>query len=130
MRMEKRYLDMIRRIKDPAGADRDWSVYVVRCSDDTLYTGIAKDVDARLSCHNSGKGAAYTRPRRPVRLIYREGIFTRSEALVREAGIKTLSRPQKERLVAGGVNKRKNYRLREESVRAIRTKLGARRRRA
>ena len=105
--MEKKYLDMIRHIKDPEGADRDWSVYVVRCSDDTLYTGITKNVVARLSRHNSGKGAAYTRPRRPVQLLYREGRFTRSEALVREALIKTFSRTQKEQLVTAGSRRRK-----------------------
>jgi predicted GIY-YIG superfamily endonuclease/SAM-dependent methyltransferase len=77
-----------------------WSVYVVRCSDDSLYTGVAKDAEARIAKHNSGKGAAYTRTRRPVRLMYREDGYSRSEALVREAAIKSLPR-EKKRALAG-----------------------------
>jgi predicted GIY-YIG superfamily endonuclease/2-polyprenyl-3-methyl-5-hydroxy-6-metoxy-1,4-benzoquinol methylase len=77
-----------------------WSVYVVRCSDDSLYTGVAKDAAARIAMHNSGKGAAYTRTRRPVELLYREDGYSRSEALVREAAIKSLSR-EKKRALAG-----------------------------
>lgn len=76
----------------------EWSVYIVRCADDSLYTGIAKDVKARLSKHNAGKGAAYTRSRRPVRLLYRQDGFTRSEALIREAAIKALPRALKQKL--------------------------------
>lgn len=75
-----------------------WSVYMVRCGDDSLYTGIAKDVTARLKKHNAGRGAAYTRSRRPVTLVYRRDGFTRSEALAREAQIKSLPRSEKLRL--------------------------------
>ena len=89
-------------IENAGPAPADWAVYIVRCADDSLYTGIAKDVEARLAKHNSGKGAAYTRTRRPVRLLYSEMGLTRSAALVREAGIKSLPRPHKERLAAGG----------------------------
>lgn len=80
-----------RTVKTP----KDWSVYVARCADGSLYTGVAKDVAARLAAHNSGRGAAYTRSRRPVRLAYREDGFTRSAALSREAGIKSLTRAEK-----------------------------------
>lgn len=80
---------------------REWSVYIVRCRDGSLYTGVAKDVDARVARHNSGKGAAYTRTRRPVELSYREEGFTRSGALVREAQIKRLPRERKQGLLAG-----------------------------
>ena len=66
---------------------KDWSVYIVRCVDDSLYTGVAKDVTARLERHNSGRGAAYTRSRRPVSLAYLEKGFSRSKALSREAAI-------------------------------------------
>ena len=79
---------------------KDWHVYVVRCADRSLYTGIAKDVQARISKHNAGKGAAYTRARRPVRLVYRESGYTRSGALSREARIKALRRLEKMRLIA------------------------------
>ena len=68
---------------------------MARCVDDSLYTGIAKDVKARLAAHNDGRGAAYTRARRPVKLVYREEGFTRSTALSREARIKALGRPDK-----------------------------------
>jgi len=74
---------------------REWSVYLVRCADASLYTGIAKDVKARVTVHNSGKGAAYTRSRRPVRLIYHKTGLTRSAALVEEARIKSLERAEK-----------------------------------
>jgi putative endonuclease len=74
---------------------KEWSVYIARCVDGSLYTGIAKDVRARLAAHNAGRGAAYTRSRRPVKLVYREEGFTRSTALSREASIKSLERPGK-----------------------------------
>jgi predicted GIY-YIG superfamily endonuclease len=74
---------------------KDWSVYLVRCADKSLYTGIAKDVAARVSAHNKGKGAAYTRSRKPVKLVYRRDRLTRSAALVEEARIKALERTEK-----------------------------------
>jgi putative endonuclease len=78
-----------------------YSVYIVECADGSLYCGIAIDVAARVSQHNSGKrGARYTMSRRPVRLVYREQSSTRSAALKREAAIKRLSRSDKKRLVA------------------------------
>lgn len=74
---------------------KDWSVYLVRCADKSLYTGIAKDVEARVNAHNQGKGAAYTRSRKPVRLVYRRNGMSRSAALVEEARIKSLERSEK-----------------------------------
>jgi len=75
-------------------------VYMVRCADETLYTGIAKDVDARVAEHNTGdKGAKYTKSRRPVVLLYVEQAPNRSEALKREYVIKTMSRNEKEALL-------------------------------
>lgn len=74
-------------------------VYILRCSDDTLYTGIATDVERRVKEHNeSPKGAKYTSGRRPVVLVHQEAFHTRSEALKREVGIKKLSRSEKESL--------------------------------
>ncbi len=81
---------------------REWSVYMVRCVDGSLYTGIAKDVPTRVAKHNKGQGAAYTRSHRPVKLFYQEDRFTRSNALIREAQIKRLPRPKKETLVQKG----------------------------
>lgn len=75
-------------------------VYILQCSDDTLYTGIAKDVNARLKEHNiSPKGAKYTRARRPVTLVYTQECKDRSDASKKEYAIKHLSRKQKLELI-------------------------------
>lgn len=78
-----------------------WWVYILRCADDTLYTGITADLERRLAAHNSGKGAKYTRGRGPVTLLYREAVADHSAALRREAAIKRLSRAEKLELIAG-----------------------------
>jgi len=80
----------------------DWYVYMVRCSDDSLYAGIATDIERRLAEHNGneGLGAKYTRGRRPVTLVYQESVLTRSAATKREFEIKRLNKQQKEALVA------------------------------
>jgi putative endonuclease len=102
--LKDKYLRMIRRMEEtaPTGAPdpREWSVYVLRCADGSLYTGIAKNVETRLACHSSGRGASYTRSRRPLALVYREVGFSRSEALIREARIKRLPKAAKEKLIA------------------------------
>ena len=74
--------------------------YILKCADNTLYTGYTTDLKARLKTHNQGRGAKYTRSRRPVTLVYYESFATKKEAMRREAAIKKLSRPQKERLIA------------------------------
>lgn len=74
--------------------------YILKCADNTLYTGWTTDLKARLRAHNQGKGAKYTRSRLPVTLVYQESFETRQEAMRREAAIKKLSRSQKERLIA------------------------------
>ncbi len=78
-----------------------WFVYVVRCRDGTLYTGISRDVDARVAKHNQGKGARYTRGRAPVALVHAERWSSQGAALRREAAIKALPR-QAKLLLAGG----------------------------
>lgn len=77
-----------------------YGVYILRCSDGTLYTGSAADVSHRFAVHQSGKGAKYTRSRLPVELVYREAAESRSAALRREAAIKKMSRKQKLELIA------------------------------
>lgn len=79
----------------------DWTVYMLRCADDSLYTGIAKDVTARLDTHNAGKGAKYTRARLPVRLVWSESAEDRSAATKREIALKKLDRQKKLALVKG-----------------------------
>jgi predicted GIY-YIG superfamily endonuclease len=76
-----------------------WFVYLLRCADGTLYTGIAKDVSRRCEQHAAGTASRYTRCRRPTRLVYQEAHASRSSALKREAAIKGLSRRQKESLI-------------------------------
>ena len=79
-----------------------WHVYIVRCRDGTLYTGIARALSRRIEEHNSGdSGARYTRSRRPVRLVYAEECPSRSAALKREHAIKRMTRSAKKRLIAG-----------------------------
>ncbi len=78
----------------------EWTVYILRCRDGSLYTGITTDPERRLAEHNSGRGAArYTRARRPVQMIYTEPAADRAAASRREAAIKRLSRAEKLRLV-------------------------------
>jgi len=74
-------------------------VYLLRCRDGSLYTGITNDLARRLAAHRAGKGSAYTRSRRPLRLVYRELARGRSAALRREAAIKRLTREEKLELI-------------------------------
>lgn len=76
-----------------------WYVYMLRCRDNTLYTGMTDDVPRRLQAHNAGTGAKYTRGRGPLTLVYQEPCATKSDALKREYAIKRLTRAQKEILI-------------------------------
>ncbi|MFH1722279.1 MAG: GIY-YIG nuclease family protein [Candidatus Altiarchaeota archaeon] len=78
---------------------RDWTVYILRCGDGSLYTGIAKDVQARVKQHSEGRGATYTRTRLPVKLLYQQERLTHSQALIREAQIKAMPRSKKEGII-------------------------------
>ncbi len=97
MDVETKYLRMIRGMK--RRGQKDWTVYILRCGDGSLYTGIAKDVGARVKQHNEGRGANYTRTRLPVKLLYQQEGLTRSKALIREAQIKAMPRSKKEEIV-------------------------------
>ena len=77
-----------------------WNVYIVKCADGSLYTGIALEVEERIKTHNSGKGAKYTRSRLPVRLVYREYVGDKGDALRRELDIKKLTPKAKHQLIA------------------------------
>ena len=83
----------------PKTKEATFFVYLLRCSDGSLYTGIAANVSARLSVHDKGKGAKYTRGRLPVSLVYQERLESKSLALKREIQVKKLSRRQKDALV-------------------------------
>ena len=76
-----------------------WHVYIVQCSDGSLYTGITTDVSRRIKEHNSGKGSRYTRIRMPVKILCKENYQSRSKALKREIQIKTFSKQEKFSLI-------------------------------
>ncbi len=79
-------------------ANKHWLVYILRCRDGSLYTGITNDLTKRLQAHREGKGSRYTRSRLPVKLVYLESAANRSAATKRELAIKRMKRAQKERL--------------------------------
>ena len=79
--------------------EKTWYLYILRCGDDTLYTGITTDVQRRLADHRAGKGAKYTRGRAPLELVYEESCGTHSDALRRELAVKAMKRLDKEKLL-------------------------------
>lgn len=80
-------------------ADKTWFLYIVRCADGSLYTGITNDVLRRYTQHNAGTASRYTRSRLPVELVYQESQSNRSVALKRELAVKAMSREKKESLI-------------------------------
>lgn len=81
-----------------------YSVYIVRCSDGTLYIGHTENPQARAKAHNDDRGASYTFKRRPVRLVYSEGFLSEADAIERERQLKGWSRTKKEALIAGDLD--------------------------
>lgn len=79
--------------------EKKWYLYILRCGDGTLYTGITTDVQARFAQHQAGKGAKYTRGRGPLEVVYTEEYEDHSAALKRELAVKALSREEKERMI-------------------------------
>ena len=77
-----------------------WHVYIIECSDGSLYTGITNDLDKRIAAHNDGRGAKYTKSRRPVLLRYSEPATDRKHASQREYAIKSLRKAEKMRLIS------------------------------
>ena len=84
--------------------EKDWVLYVLQCSDGSLYTGITNDVARRFKQHNAGTASRYTRSRRPVQLMFQEPQASRSAALKRELAVKAMSREQKETLICNGTD--------------------------
>lgn len=93
--------------------EKPWHVYLVRCSDGSIYTGITDNVEARLKKHNSGRGARYTAQRRPVILLHSETLESQGSAMKREAQIKRWSKRQKEDLASGVQHKRRTMKSSE-----------------
>lgn len=79
--------------------------YIVKCADGTLYCGWTNHLKERVAAHNAGKGARYTRSRRPVELVYYEEFSSKKEAMRREAAIKKMGRAAKLKLIAGQAQK-------------------------
>jgi putative endonuclease len=84
---------------DASGSAKAWSVYMLRCGDGSLYTGIARDVAHRFEAHSRGRGARYTRGRGPLLLVYVEPADGHGDALRREASIRRLSRAEKDAMI-------------------------------
>lgn len=79
--------------------------YILECKDGSLYTGWTNDLDKRIKAHNDGKGAKYTKTRRPVKLVYFEEFETKEDAMSREYAIKRLKRAEKLLLIASSTKK-------------------------
>jgi putative endonuclease len=100
-----------------------WQVYILRCGDGSLYTGIARDVAARLAQHEAGRGARYTRGRGPLVLVHVEPAASHGDALRREAAIRRLGRAGKEALAAASAPKKRAGPSKKMSARAASRRL-------
>ena len=85
--------------------EANWYLYILRCKDGTLYTGVTTDVEKRMEAHRMGKGAKYTRGRGPLTLVYQEVCSSHSEALKRECAVKSLTREQKQCMIQNYLDK-------------------------
>ena len=90
---------------EDAAEDKSCYMYIVRCRDDSLYTGWTNHLAERVAAHNAGKGARYTKSRRPVELVYYEAFGTKEEAMSREFHVKMLTRAEKLKLISKGIPK-------------------------
>lgn len=118
--MKPRYRQMLRKMEvrereaAPVPAEAvaaAWSLYILKCGDGSFYTGVTNDLERRFRAHQDGKASRFTRTRRPVELVYTEECGSRSQALTRECAVKSLTRPKKEALVAGGPSRSRSTRL-------------------
>ena len=83
-----------------------WYMYMVKCQDDSFYVGMTENIKERIARHNHGKGSAYTRLRRPVRLVYFEQYQNKTEVVQREREVKKFSKVNKEQLIKYGLGQR------------------------
>lgn len=103
--MNQRYKQMLNgmREKEKArprkGRKEKWFLYILKCADSSLYTGITKDLERRFKSHSEGRAARYTRTRRPLEMVYEETCRSRTEALTRECAVKALSKAKKLALI-------------------------------
>ena len=99
-RTREKWLEKIRAHLEKAGSTRPWFVYILRCIDGTLYTGITTDLDRRVAAHNDGTGAKYTRGRGPVEIVWSKKTVDGTTARKLEVSLKRLSRDEKERIIS------------------------------
>lgn len=102
--MNAKYRRMIGRMREKEAqygkrGREKWHLYILRCNDGSLYTGVTKDIERRLARHNAGMASRFTRVRRPVKLVYSESLRGHGKALVRECAVKALPRGRKEALI-------------------------------
>lgn len=102
--MNDRYKRMLERMRAkearaPKKRREKWYLYILKCADRSLYTGITKDLERRFKMHAQGRAARYTRTRRPLEMVYREACRSRTEALTRESAVKRLPKPKKLALI-------------------------------
>ena len=108
----RRMLDGMQSKEDRAPKKRreKWFLYILKCADQSLYTGITKDPERRFKMHAEGRAARYTRTRRPLEMVYQEACRSRVEALTRECAVKRLPKPRKLALIEGKPPKRPDNR--------------------
>ena len=102
--MKERYKRMLAGMRDKEGKapkrpKEKWFLYILKCTDESLYTGITKDLERRFRMHLEGRAARYTRTRRPLAMVYQETFRSRAEALIRECAVKALSKSKKLALI-------------------------------
>ena len=106
--MNSKYKQMLEKMRakesqSPKKQGEKWFLYILKCSDLSLYTGITKDIERRFKMHSAGRAARYTRTRRPVEIVYRETCRTRPQALTREYFVKSLPKTKKLALIQTAV---------------------------
>lgn len=97
----------VKEARSPKRQGQKWFLYILKCRDLSLYTGITTDIERRFKTHSKGKGARYTRTRLPLEVVYRETCKTRTQALIRECAVKALTKTKKLALIALKKGKRR-----------------------
>lgn len=105
--MNPKYRRMLNVMKERearyrGGKNEGWTLYILECRDQSFYTGVTNNLERRLKAHQGGRASRFTRMRLPVKLLYQETCGSRTQALVRECAVKSLSRKEKEELITRG----------------------------
>ncbi len=119
--MNSKYKTMVRGMQKKVDLqsgcdDENWHLYMLRCGDESLYTGITKDLNRRLKMHEKGKASRYTRTHQPVKLVYQEFCGSRVQALVRELEVKSFPRSKKEKMISARVKIKKKAKVKKTGI--------------